>query len=155
MRACVQEDGHGTLLPFRAHLGTVCCLRRAEAHLSAIFDPTFSGAPYLTGIKSSSGNLTLSISLDPATTPPERRCFGVQYVVTDSAGNPVDGLELSVQPWMVQMAHGSSIVPTVTAKGQGIYVLTSVYLYMAGEWQLQTGVDGGATDTFTPTIQVD
>jgi hypothetical protein len=117
--------------------------------------PTFSSPPYLTGIKSSSGNLTLSVSLDPASTPPEQRCFGVQYVVTDSSGAPVDGLELTVQPWMVQMGHGSSVVPTVTAKGQGIYVLTSVDLFMAGEWQLRTGVDGGVTDTFSPTIQVD
>jgi hypothetical protein len=79
----------------------------------------------------------------------------VQYVNTDSNGMPVDGLDLSVQPWMVEMAHGTSLVPTVTAKGQGVYVLTNVDLFMEGNWQLRTGVDGGVSDLFTPTISVE
>jgi hypothetical protein len=52
------------------------------------------------------------------------------------------------------MGHGTSITPCVQPKGGGIYVVNSVYLYMAGEWQLQTSVTGAATTTFAPVVQV-
>jgi hypothetical protein len=116
--------------------------------------PSFSGAPFLSGIKSSSGNLTLSVRSAP-TSPPQRGCGAMQYTVTDSSGNPVDGLTLDVVPFMVQMGHGSSLSTSVSAKGQGVYVVTSVDLFMEGQWQLQTSVSGAATDTFTPSFQVD
>jgi hypothetical protein len=117
-------------------------------------NPSFTGAPFLTGIKSSSGNLTLAMRSAP-TSPPQRGCAAIQYTITDSSGNPVDGLTLNVVPFMVQMGHGSSLATSVSAKGQGVYVVTSVDLFMEGQWQLQTQVSGNATDTFTPSFQVD
>jgi hypothetical protein len=113
---------------------------------------TFS-APFTTGIKSSSGNLMLAISSSP-TSPPQRGNGSLHYLITDASGNPVDGLTLTVVPWMVQMGHGSSINPCVLAKGHGVYEVNNVYLFMAGEWQLKTTVSGGATDSFAPTVQV-
>ena len=117
-------------------------------------DPTFSGPPMMTDVKSASGNLNLALSSDPNTSPLVRDCLAFQYLITDSSGQPVDGLTLQVVPWMVQMQHGTSVQTTVTAKGQGIYVVTSVDLFMEGEWRLQTSVSGAATDSFAPTFQV-
>ncbi len=108
----------------------------------------------MTGIQSSSGSLTLSMASSP-TSPPQRGTGSLKFVITDAAGAPVDGLTLTVVPWMVQMGHGTSIAPCVVPNGNGEYVVNDVYLFMAGEWQLQTTVSGTATDTFAPTVQVD
>jgi hypothetical protein len=125
-------------------------------------NPSFSSDAFLTGIKSNSGSLTLSVRSAP-TSPPQRGCGALQYAITDSNGNPVDGLTLDVVPWMVDMGHGSSITPIVTAQGQGEYLVTYVDLYMPGKWQLQTSVyaDGASSDagsspsdTFGPSFQV-
>jgi hypothetical protein len=117
-------------------------------------NPGFSGAPFMTGIKSTSGNLSLTIKSSP-TSPPQRGNGSLEYLITDSSGNPVDGLTVSVLPWMVQMGHGSSITPCVMSEGNGVYVVNNVYLFMAGEWQLRTTVSGPTTDSFSPTVQVD
>jgi hypothetical protein len=115
--------------------------------------PSFSGAPFMAGIKSSSGTLTLAIKSSP-TSPPQRGDGSLEYIITDASGQPVDGLTVTVVPWMVQMGHGSSITPCVLSMGNGVYVVNQVYLFMAGEWQLKTTVSGAATDTFAPTVQV-
>jgi hypothetical protein len=116
-------------------------------------NPSFSAAPFLTGVMSGSGNLTLSVASAP-TSPPQRGCAALQYVITDSSGKPVDGLTLQVTPWMVEMNHGSSLTTSVTAMGQGKYVVTSVDLFMEGDWLLKTDVGGAASDSFAPAFQV-
>jgi hypothetical protein len=149
-RACVHKHGMKSLWVLALLAPLAACGSSAPVCNP---DPTFSGPPLMTGLKSTSGNLNLNVSSDPDTSPLVRNCFAFQYVITDSSGQPVDGLTLSVEPWMVQMSHGSSLTPVVTPMGNGVYQLTSVYLYMEGEWQLQTTISGSA-DTFTPTVQV-
>ena len=57
----------------------------------------------------------------------------LELVVTDSStGSTVDGLTISMTPWMPAMDHGASGTPQVTALGQGRYVFTNVSLFMAG-----------------------
>ena len=80
----------------------------------------------------------------------------VELVVTDpSTGASVDGLTISMTPWMPAMGHGASVTPSVTALGQGRYVFTDVSLFMPGEWQLRTQFSGQVTDSVEPTFNVD
>jgi len=132
-----------------------CLLSACGGSASGTCDTSssFSGSPFMTGVKSSSGNLTLALSSAP-TSPPQRGNGSLEYLITDASGRPVDGLDLTVVPWMVQMGHGTSVSPCVVPKGNGVYQVNGVYLFMAGEWQMQTTVSGAATDSFAPTIQV-
>jgi hypothetical protein len=153
MRACVHKHGMKSLWVLVLLAPLAACGSNAPVCNP---DPAFSGAPLMTGFKSASGDLTLSLTPDPNSDPLARNCFAFEYVVTDSSGNPVDGLTLQVQPWMVEMGHGSPLTPTVVAKGQGVYVLTNVDLYMPGDWLLQTTVKGSVLDdTFSPKVTVD
>jgi len=86
--------------------------------------------------------------------PPERGVDAVQLVVKDSSGTPQDGLQIAATLWMPAMGHGSSVDPTVTARGKGTYVLDNVYLYMPGLWELRTSFSGSVTDRATPAFDV-
>ncbi len=77
-----------------------------------------------------------------------------RYVITDAGGAPIDGLSVTVTPWMPAMGHGASTTPTVAAEGQGKYLVSNVVLVMAGDWQLRSQVSGSVNDTFTVTFSV-
>ena len=80
----------------------------------------------------------------------------LELVVTDpSTGAAVDGLTVTMTPWMPAMGHGADTIPLVTALGQGRYVFTQVSLFMPGEWQLRTQFSGEVTDSVEPTLNVD
>ncbi len=80
----------------------------------------------------------------------------VELAVTDaSTGAGVDGLSITMTPWMPAMGHGASVTPAVTALGGGRYVFTNVSLFMPGEWQLRTQFSGQVTDSVEPTFDVD
>jgi hypothetical protein len=111
----------------------------------------FPATPLLTA-SSASGALTLEVFSDPQ--PPVRGNVPVRFRFTDAAGHPVDGLTLAVVPWMPAMGHGSSVVPTVTALGEGRYDLANLYLFMPGQWELRTTISGGASDTAAPALPV-
>ena len=81
----------------------------------------------------------------------------VEFTVDDAQGQPQDGLSLAVVPFMPAMKHGTSVVPTVTAAGQGRYVAANVVLFMPGTWELRTtitGAVGAASDTLAPAFEV-
>jgi len=86
--------------------------------------------------------------------PPKRGLITVEYVVTDNAGKPVDGLELGVQPWMPEMGHGASTKPSIEAKGEGHYVLSNVAFFMPGRWELRTSIAGAMNDSATVGFQI-
>jgi hypothetical protein len=139
----------------RAAIGTLA----VAAFLSACgagAGPTDAGGVFpeqpFTRADSNSGALHLALRSLPQ--PPARGQDTVRLGVTDDGGNPVDGLELSVQPWMPVMGHGSSVVPTVTGKGQGDYDVSNLYLAMPGTWELRVAVSGKASDGATPSFQV-
>jgi len=84
---------------------------------------------------------------------------GVTCVALDvtSSGAPaggVDGLTVSVHPWMPAMGHGSSVVPQVTSIGGGRYLVEDLSLVMPGTWQLQLTLDGSSHDTATLSFDV-
>jgi hypothetical protein len=78
-----------------------------------------------------------------------------EYTVTDPQGAPVDGLTLQVTPWMPAMGHGTSVDPTVSVQGQGIYLVQDIYFYMPGQWELRTDLlHDASTDHVAPTFQI-
>jgi hypothetical protein len=114
-------------------------------------EPGFPDTPLAT-VTSDSGQLTVAVRTDPQ--PPSRGVVAVRLTVTGADGAPMDGLALSVQPWMPEMAHGSSTTPSVTARGGGVYDLDDVYLAMPGTWQLRLTFDGPTPDHATPELQI-
>jgi hypothetical protein len=101
---------------------------------------------------SASGTLVVDVRTSPQ--PPLRGTNSVELTITQASdGTPVDGLTLDVVPWMPAMGHGSS-TPTVTPQGGGVYLVTEVYLYMPGVWELQTAISGALTDNVAPSLTV-
>lgn len=111
----------------------------------------FSADAYTTVI-SNSGGLVLAVRTFPQ--PPGVGADEVQLTVTSSSdGSGVDGLTLAVEPWMPAMGHGTS-TPTVTPQGNGVYLVTDVYLYMQGLWALRTTVSGPMSDYAAPQLEI-
>jgi hypothetical protein len=112
----------------------------------------FTGAPLLTS-KSAAGALSLDVRTSPQ--PPIQGLQAAQLVITDSAtGAPVDGLSIAVVPWMPAMGHGTSLVPTVSAQGKGVYEIDQLSLFMGGEWELRLAITGPYVDTANPAFNV-
>lgn len=86
--------------------------------------------------RSDKGTLTLRLlTIDPNPVFKGNNAWKLQIV--DAAGSPVDGLEVSVKPFMPDHNHGSSIVPSVTPAGSdGRYDVTLLNLFMPGLWQV-------------------
>ncbi len=84
--------------------------------------------------------------------PPLRGDLDVEVRIVDAKGAPVDGIALGVVPWMPTHAHGTSVVPTVTAEGSGRYHVVHVELFMPGTWQLRMtfGENGGVDHAVVP-----
>ncbi|MHB8419512.1 MAG: FixH family protein [Myxococcales bacterium] len=113
---------------------------------------TFPAQPLLT-VQSDAGALWIAARSCP-TQPPTRGLDQFEYLVTDASGAPQDGLALTVATFMPEMGHGASLVPTVTAEGDGRYLVGNVYLFMPGEWQLLTTIEGPEDDSAICTFQV-
>jgi hypothetical protein len=104
-------------------------------------------------VTSQSGAFEVAMLAHSAT--PTRGSHSLELVVTsvqDAA--PVDGLSLTLVPWMPAMGHGTAIVPTITPLGDGTYELDDVDLYMAGLWELRTTF-ATPTDYAAPSVQVE
>jgi YtkA-like len=86
---------------------------------------------------------------------PARGDHSLELVVTSAQdSSPIDGLSLTLVPWMPAMGHGASVVPTVTPLGDGAYELDNVDLFMAGLWELRTTF-ASPTDYAAPSVQVE
>ncbi|MGD0524696.1 MAG: FixH family protein [Polyangiaceae bacterium] len=103
-------------------------------------------------VTSTSGALVLAVRTSPQ--PPSVGTNEVQLTITHASdGTPVDGLTVAVEPWMPSMEHGTSTT-TVTPQGGGVYLVTSVYLYMQGVWALRTTVSGPMSDDAAPQLDI-
>jgi len=147
-----------TRLPFLPVLAT---LALGGFALGCSADPgsdapvTFPAEPFAT-LASDTGALTIEIRTAPEQ-PPTRGLFSVEYRIaeaTTAAHPPAEGLTLSVVPWMPEMGHGSSIKPSVTAGGDGRYVVSDVDMVMPGKWELRTTIAGSSDDGATPTFEI-
>jgi hypothetical protein len=75
--------------------------------------------------------------------------------VSDASGQAVDGLTIETVPKMPDHGHGTSITPVTTDAGGGRYVISPLYLYMSGYWQITLNLsapdsDGGSTSQLHP-----
>lgn len=78
-----------------------------------------------------------------------------ELTITDTnTKSPVDGLTVSVTPWMPAMGHGQSETVNVTPKGKGVYSISPLAFFMAGEWELVTKIGGPMSDTANPSFYV-
>ncbi len=109
----------------------------------------YSGSPTTTAT-SDSGALSIEVFTCPD--PPSRGTNDVELLVQRD-GTPVDGLTLDVSPFMPAMGHGTS-TPTIMAEGGGKYLVTEVYLYMPGVWELRTTFSGAVSDHAAPSLSV-
>jgi hypothetical protein len=97
----------------------------------------------------------LNVAVCTSSQPPVQDQMVGEIMVTNASGKPVDGLTLSVTPWMPEMGHGQSPVVTVTPKGKGVYSIAPLAFFMAGEWELVTKIDGQTTsDSANPSFYV-
>ncbi len=134
-------------------LALVFTLGGAAALAACSGAPGPSAQTFPLEIDSDSGALHLELHTSPE--PPVRGSDAVELTVTRTADEtPVDGLTIEVEPWMPAMNHGTSATPTVTAQGSGKYLVTNVYLYMPGLWQLRTTFSGPDADHAAPALQI-
>jgi hypothetical protein len=113
---------------------------------------SFPADPYAV-LTSEEGKLTVEVRTSPSQ-PPGRGKTDVQFVVRDSGGTLVDGLDLAATPWMPVMGHGASVMPVASSQGGGKYALGNVSMYMPGLWELRTTFSGVVMDTATPVFDV-
>ena len=101
---------------------------------AALPTPTFAQQPTAT-TTTATRHLNLELRMFPD--PPVRGNLTAQLHVVDHQGAPVDGLQLTVEPWMPAMGHGSSVAPDVTPLGDGRYEVSRLVLFMQGQWELR------------------
>lgn len=77
--------------------------------------------------------------------------------VLDADNNPVSGATLDVKPFMPDHGHGSSIRPQVADKGQGVYAISLLNLFMPGIWQITVTITSstGSIDSAVFTFCVE
>jgi hypothetical protein len=108
-------------------------------------DPrVFTYAPGMT-VKSVSGAMTFAL-VQSVPAPPGRGNDTWTIHVTDSSGQTLPNLSLSVLPFMPDHGHGTSVTPGVTANGGGDYTVTPLYFFMPGVWRIRF-TPAGSTDT--------
>jgi hypothetical protein len=75
--------------------------------------------------------------LSIAPNPPTKGNNSWTIKVTDASGAPLDGLSITVKPFMPDHGHPSSIVPEVAPAGTpGEYNVTLLNLFMPGIWTI-------------------
>jgi hypothetical protein len=105
-------------------------------------------------LTSASGLVSVSVWTSPA--PPTKGLNAVRFRVVDAGGAPLDGAGVSATVWMPAHGHGTSVKPSVTERGDGVYDVERVVFFMDGHWEVRsTFTDGaGAVDGFVATFDV-
>jgi hypothetical protein len=86
--------------------------------------------------------------------PPVRGSNSARATIMSMDGVPEDGLTVTVRPWMPSMGHGTSVTPTVTPLGGGVYQLDDLDLFMPGRWELRMTLTGPVNDSAKPAMDV-
>jgi len=113
--------------------------------------PTFSG-PAEESVTSDSGQLSIAVRWWPVV--PVQGNDAAELTIVDVQGAPVDGLMMSIVPWMPAHGHGTAIQPTVTSTATGVLMADPLYLFMAGEWQLRMTISGTVEDSAIATVEI-
>ncbi len=136
-----------------ALLGLLALFATGCGSSAATGNSSFRQTPLVT-VTSNAGKLGVSIWTAPDQ-PPARGMLTLKLLVQDASTRaPVDGLTFDIVPTMPAMGHGTSTVPKTEAKGNGVYIVSDVNLFMAGRWQLSMTVDGTVSDVVVAQIDV-
>jgi hypothetical protein len=120
--------------------GLLCLVGCSSADSAA--HPVGDAGPFGT-ITSESGALRIAARTGPDQ-PPTRGLSTVELDIADAqSGEPKDGLELMVLPWMPAMGHGTAVKPKLEAVGGGRYLVSNVNMYMGGAWDLRIAITTG------------
>jgi hypothetical protein len=101
---------------------------------------------------STEGHFIVTIAHDPITPTTGQNSL---VLTLDSTTHAVDGLSVSVVPWMPGHGHGSNATPWVSDDGAGVYRVTNVVYTMPGLWQARVTLEGdGVEDAIVFEFQV-
>ena len=105
--------------------------------------------------ESTSKNGYFQAEFTPAPNPPQTGQNALEVLLFDAAGQPLDGAEMSVTPFMPGHGHGTSATPSVTAAGDGVYEVENIVYTMPGHWELTFDIaHGGQTDQLVAGFDV-
>ncbi|HEY2515142.1 MAG TPA: FixH family protein [Polyangiaceae bacterium] len=112
---------------------------------------------FVSGIQAKGASGAASVTIDSATPSTPIKGNNEWIVsVTDAQGAPLDGLTITVSPFMPDHGHGSSITPQIAPLGGGKYDITLINLFMPGIWQitltLATPGDGGQAQAIDSAV---
>jgi hypothetical protein len=115
--------------------------------------------PYAVGLSAKATDGAFAVTFVDAMPAPPTKGENVWTVkISDGSGGPVTGATVTVNPFMPDHGHGSSIVPQVTPMGtDGTYAVSLLDLFMPGIWQVTFDIApaSGPTDTVVFTFCVD
>jgi len=98
----------------------------------------------------------LSITWECVSGAPARGRNRFELSIESTEGDePIEGLTLSMTPFMPAMGHGSSTVPAITELGGGKYEVDDVVLAMPGRWELRTTISGSEPDYAVPRVEIE
>jgi hypothetical protein len=135
----------------RLLIGMLGCAMACSS-MSEVQSTDFPTAAYAT-VASQAGDVLYEARTAPSQ-PPSRGQIALLLSVKDANGAPIDGLALEVTPWMPAMGHGASVTPSITARGDGDYLVNNLVLAMPGAWELRVSTVADPTATVIPiTVQ--
>lgn len=134
------------LLALVPSLGVACGSSGGPGDSFVTCDTDMRAAPYQPGMSftSTSGKFVVKL-LESTPGPPVKGNNTWTIEVDDSAsGMALEGLDITVTPFMPDHGHYSTIV-MATAAEAGTYTLHPVYLFMPGVWEVRMDIAGAAT----------
>ena len=81
---------------------------------------------------------SIQVASDP--NPAIRGVNKIEYTLS-STSSSLDGLTLTVVPWMPSHGHGTSVKPTIQDLGGGKFEIDDVLFFMPGTWELRTTIE--------------
>lgn len=128
-------------------------LTACGSNQTAVSSPplSFSG-PASDTVASTTGALSIGIRWSPDV--PVKGSDAAELTFLDASGNPVDGLTVTIVPWMPAHGHGTSIQPIMMTESPGVQIATPLYLFMSGEWQLRMMITGAIDDSAVATVEI-
>lgn len=94
-------------------------------------------------VASDDGHFEATFEPDPD--PPVSGDNAVTLSLVDGDGDPVEGAELTVEPWMPGHGHGSPTEEDIEAHStddDGVYHIHNINYNMGGFWELHVDVSG-------------
>jgi hypothetical protein len=102
--------------------------------------------PYTAGMnRTSTSGIKVAI-MESTPAPPARGDNVWRLSITDAQDVAMEGMVVTVFPWMPDHGHGTSAVAQIADIGQGEYTLDPVNLWMAGYWEITITVGDGVTE---------